>query len=176
MFASAKGKQQKQVRQLQCQEQCIEHIPYYLSGLSRAHFSDNLSRNSGIQPSIHVHSPTVILQHECKSTIFCWHIVQIGRETQGYFSFMHPSRVLRAQQSDQPSKSFPLTYPGLFWCMFYDSPFYFCLLVPCSVLSSFIFGMLVFLFISDVVIGNVFSFWRRQQTNFACLQKLELFL
>ena len=46
MSVSAKGKQQKLVRQLQCQEQCIEHIPYYLSGLSRAHFSDNLSRNS----------------------------------------------------------------------------------------------------------------------------------
>ena len=30
------------------QEQCIDHIPYYLSGLSRAHFSDNLSRNSCI--------------------------------------------------------------------------------------------------------------------------------
>ena len=28
------------------QEQSIDHIPYYLSGLSRAHFSDNLSRNS----------------------------------------------------------------------------------------------------------------------------------
>ena len=38
MSASAKGKQQKQVRQLQCQEQCIDHIPYYLSGLSRVHF------------------------------------------------------------------------------------------------------------------------------------------
>ena len=24
------------------QKQCIDHIPYYLSGLSRAHFSDNL--------------------------------------------------------------------------------------------------------------------------------------
>ena len=35
MFASAKGKKQQLVRQLQCQEQCIEHIPYYLSGLSR---------------------------------------------------------------------------------------------------------------------------------------------
>ena len=46
MFASAKGKQQKGVRQLKCQEQCIDHIPFYLSGLSRAHFSDNLSRNS----------------------------------------------------------------------------------------------------------------------------------
>ena len=38
MFASAKGKKQKQVRQLQCQEQCIDHIRYYLSGLSRAQF------------------------------------------------------------------------------------------------------------------------------------------
>ena len=36
MSVSAKGKQEKQVRQLQCQEQCIYHIPYYLSGLSRA--------------------------------------------------------------------------------------------------------------------------------------------
>ena len=49
MFASAKGKQQKYVRQLQRQEQCIDHIPFYLSGLSRAHFSDNLSRNSCIR-------------------------------------------------------------------------------------------------------------------------------
>ena len=38
MFASAKGKQQKWVRQLQFREQCIDHIPFYLSGLSRAHF------------------------------------------------------------------------------------------------------------------------------------------
>ena len=30
MFESAKGKQQ--VRELQCQEQCIDHISYYLSG------------------------------------------------------------------------------------------------------------------------------------------------
>ena len=38
MFANAKGKHQKQVRQLHCQEQCIYHIPYYLSGLQRAQF------------------------------------------------------------------------------------------------------------------------------------------
>ena len=38
MFASGKGKKQKYIRQLQCQEQCIAHIPYYLSGLSHAHF------------------------------------------------------------------------------------------------------------------------------------------
>jgi len=39
MFASAKGKQQKlEVRQLQCQEQCIALNPQYLSGLSRALF------------------------------------------------------------------------------------------------------------------------------------------
>ena len=49
MFASAKGKWQKLFRQLQCQEQWIDRIPYYLSGLSRAHFSDNLSRNSCIK-------------------------------------------------------------------------------------------------------------------------------
>ena len=28
MSVSGKGKQQKQVRQLQCQKQCIEHISY----------------------------------------------------------------------------------------------------------------------------------------------------
>ena len=38
MFAGAKGKQQKQVQQLQCQEQCIDYIPYYISRLSRAHY------------------------------------------------------------------------------------------------------------------------------------------
>ena len=46
MSVSAKREQQKQARQLQCQEHCIEHIPYNLSGLSRAHFSDNLSQNN----------------------------------------------------------------------------------------------------------------------------------
>ena len=35
------------------QGQCIVHIPFYLSGLSRAHFfSDNLSRNSCIRSSV----------------------------------------------------------------------------------------------------------------------------
>ena len=38
MFARPKGKQEKKFWQLQCQEQCIDHIPYYLSGLSCAHF------------------------------------------------------------------------------------------------------------------------------------------
>ena len=38
MFVSAKGKQQKQVRQLQPQERNIDHIPYCLSGMSPAHF------------------------------------------------------------------------------------------------------------------------------------------
>ena len=34
---------------LQCQEQCIDHISYYLSGLLRVHFfPDNLPRNSCI--------------------------------------------------------------------------------------------------------------------------------
>ena len=31
------------------QKQRIDYLPYYLSGLSRAHFSDNLCRNSCIQ-------------------------------------------------------------------------------------------------------------------------------
>ena len=38
MFACAKGKQQKKFWQLQCLEQCIDHIPYYFSGSSGAHF------------------------------------------------------------------------------------------------------------------------------------------
>ena len=38
LFGNARGKQQKQVRQLQSQEQCIDHISYWLSGLSPAHF------------------------------------------------------------------------------------------------------------------------------------------
>ena len=33
-------------------KQRIAHIPYYLSGLSRAHFSDNLSRNSCIRTGL----------------------------------------------------------------------------------------------------------------------------
>ena len=33
-----KESNKSKVRQLQCQEQCIAHIPYYLSGLSLAHF------------------------------------------------------------------------------------------------------------------------------------------
>ena len=38
MFANAKGKQQQKIQQLQCQEQGIDHIPYYLLGLTRVHF------------------------------------------------------------------------------------------------------------------------------------------
>ena len=48
MFSNAKGKQQWKIRQLQGQEQRIDHILSYRSGLSRAHFSVNLSRNSCI--------------------------------------------------------------------------------------------------------------------------------
>ena len=33
-----RGKATKVGQQLECQEQCIDHIPYYLSGLSRAQF------------------------------------------------------------------------------------------------------------------------------------------
>ena len=30
------------------QEQCIDHIPYYLFGIVTSHFLDNLSQNSGM--------------------------------------------------------------------------------------------------------------------------------
>ena len=43
MFASAKGNKGRFDRYSR-QKQRIDHIPYYLSGLSRAHFCDNLSR------------------------------------------------------------------------------------------------------------------------------------
>ena len=36
VFASAKGKQQKNVSQLHCQEQCIDNIPNNLARLLRA--------------------------------------------------------------------------------------------------------------------------------------------
>ena len=39
-------------RQLQCQEQCIAHIPYYLSGLSQAHFFLQPTRKSCIQTNV----------------------------------------------------------------------------------------------------------------------------
>ena len=41
MFVSAKGKHRKKIPLLQRQEQRIDHIPYYLLGLSRAHFFRN---------------------------------------------------------------------------------------------------------------------------------------
>ena len=46
MFAIAKGKHQNQVRQLQCQEQPIDHIPFTFRDCRVHIFSDNLSRNS----------------------------------------------------------------------------------------------------------------------------------
>ena len=41
------------------QEQCIDHIPCCLSGLSRAHFYDNLSRNSCMRVA---HKPITTLR------------------------------------------------------------------------------------------------------------------
>ena len=38
MFPNAKRKATKVSSTAQCHKQCIDHIPYYLSGLSRAHF------------------------------------------------------------------------------------------------------------------------------------------
>ena len=38
MFPNAKGKQQQKIRQLLCQQQRIDNIPYYISGKSCPHF------------------------------------------------------------------------------------------------------------------------------------------
>ena len=49
MFVKAKGKQQKQVRQLQCQKKVYWSYPILPLGHFRVHsFSDNLSQNSCI--------------------------------------------------------------------------------------------------------------------------------
>ena len=74
MFAHAKGKQQKKIRQLQFQKQCIDHIllPFGIVGCT--FFFDNLSRNSCIwyitsssssnwfnpQTYSQIHTPTVV--------------------------------------------------------------------------------------------------------------------
>ena len=71
MFASTKGKQQKYFRQLQCQEQFIDHIPYYISGLLRAHvfrqpnfFSDNFNNSSDVMmASIIIKEGTESIRH-----------------------------------------------------------------------------------------------------------------
>ena len=65
MFACAKGKQKKTFWQLQSQEQCIHHISYYLSGLSRAIFAANLSWNSYILSNI-VHTTKVEIREYIK--------------------------------------------------------------------------------------------------------------
>ena len=38
VFATAKGSNKRRFDSLHCQEQGVDHIQYYLSGLSRAHF------------------------------------------------------------------------------------------------------------------------------------------
>ena len=48
MFASVKESNKSRFDRYSRQKQCIDHIPHYLSALPRAHFSDNLSRNSCI--------------------------------------------------------------------------------------------------------------------------------
>ena len=54
MFAGAKGKQPKKVRQLQCQEQYILITSHIAFRDCRVHtFSDNLSRNSSIRQEDH---------------------------------------------------------------------------------------------------------------------------
>ena len=62
------------------QEQCIDHIPYYLSGLSRAHFSDNLSRNSCISGNIaSVSLATNFTQFDAFLKSLDWHLQCINQ-------------------------------------------------------------------------------------------------
>ena len=63
MFAIAKkGKQQQKIRQLQCQKQRLDHIPYHISGLSYAHFflqtfSRSFNQGCIMQSDQHLFSP-----------------------------------------------------------------------------------------------------------------------
>ena len=53
----------KESNQLQCQEQWIDRIQYYRSGLSGAHFFDNLPRDSCIRVALNLTNRTLYLQH-----------------------------------------------------------------------------------------------------------------
>ena len=65
MFASAEGKKQNQVRQLQCQEHCIDHIPYYLSELSRAQFLRQPFKKQLYTKTIIPFNPPELWLYEC---------------------------------------------------------------------------------------------------------------
>ena len=51
-------------------DSCSDHIPYYLSGLSPAHFSDNLSRNSYIRQLVKSPPPPFHIPEAWKSYPF----------------------------------------------------------------------------------------------------------
>ena len=65
MFASGnEGKQQKQVRQLQSQEQSVNHIPYFLSGLSRTHFFQTTFLEKAVD--VRCREQTVVERQKCE--------------------------------------------------------------------------------------------------------------
>lgn len=65
MFASGnEGKQQKQVRQLQSQEQSVNHIPHFLSGLSRAHFFQTTFLEKAVD--VRCREETVVERQKCE--------------------------------------------------------------------------------------------------------------
>ena len=131
MSESAKGKQQKRVRKLQCQEQWIDRIPYYLSGLSRANFFDSLSRNScisGMRRS--VSSPHKRLRRELKkwraeeyfwrtSRCFIWWWNTVSN---AWYYFSNKT-ILEGQIKDAKMSSFPSVFQTLininFLCIFF---------------------------------------------------------
>ena len=65
MFASGnEGKQEKQVRQLQSQEQSVNHIPYFLSGLLRAHFFQTIFLEKAVD--VRCIKETVVERQKCE--------------------------------------------------------------------------------------------------------------
>ena len=66
MFKSAKGKQQKQARQLQCQEQCIDHVPYYLFGIVACTFFPTTFREIAVEQGYNTLSLPPIFCFSCK--------------------------------------------------------------------------------------------------------------
>ena len=88
MFANAKRKQQQKIRQLLCQQQRIDHIPYYPSRMSQAHFfpttsleiavfindSILMSHILGKLPNVLYHRLPVFLRMTRHGAFFLFHI------------------------------------------------------------------------------------------------------
>ena len=81
-------------------EQCIDHIPHYLSGLSRAHFSDNLFRNSCI--NLIVKTLAFKLLAFSRRSVPCVAGLQRGRK-RGFWAREERERRARKEGGKSPS-------------------------------------------------------------------------